>query len=99
MADSTLRVILFVRHKAEQPLPMVAAWWTASEKIDGWHTTRPTCYCFARIMGKMPMLRLIVMEDFFHVGPPFAFGSGVEGLLAGFADVPPFLGGGVGGHR
>lgn len=45
------------------------------------------------------MLRKSIhVEDFFHVGPPGALGAVREGLLAGFADGPPFLGAGVGGH-
>ena len=38
------------------------------------------------------------MEDFLHTGPPFAGCAVGERLLARFADGPPFLSGGIGGH-
>jgi hypothetical protein len=42
---------------------------------------------------------LVVMEEFFHVGPPLARFARFERFLAGFADGPPFLRGRVGRHQ
>lgn len=39
-----------------------------------------------------------MMKNLGHRSPPFAWSSIVEGLLARFAESPPLLGDGVGGH-
>jgi len=38
------------------------------------------------------------VKDFFHIGPPFTFFTGVEGLLAGLGEGPPFLSLGIGSY-
>ena len=42
--------------------------------------------------------RLIGVKHFFHLGPPFAFAAGVEGLLHRHHDGPPLLRSWIGGH-
>jgi len=40
----------------------------------------------------------VLVKDLFHRVPPLALRAGGDGLLTRFAEIPPFLGGGVGSH-